>query len=202
MPGLRRRPVHAARGGAATPRSCRSIPNTTRCSRRWRPARRSDVRAADPDGVRRPVPHLDARRRSRAATPEQALKHPNWSMGAQGHDRFRDPDEQGPGTDRGASPVPDAGAQHRCLCPPAIDRRTASSSSATARSSPSSARRTCVSRFRIASAWPDRIDEPARRLTARGNGEPDLRGAGSGSVSGPASARGRPSRRAARLRPS
>ena len=37
MPGLRRCAVHAAGRGEEAPRSCRSIPNTMRCSRRWRP---------------------------------------------------------------------------------------------------------------------------------------------------------------------
>ncbi len=31
-----------------------------------------------------------------AATPQQALRHPNWSMGPKITDRFREPDEQGP----------------------------------------------------------------------------------------------------------
>ncbi len=30
------------------------------------------------------------------ATPAQALKHPNWDMGAKISDRLRDDDEQGP----------------------------------------------------------------------------------------------------------
>ena len=36
----------------------------------------------DPDRQRRAVPHRVGRDRSRAATPAQAVAHPNWSMGA------------------------------------------------------------------------------------------------------------------------
>ncbi len=39
------------------------------------------VDVARPDGVRRPVPRR-ARRTSPASRPEQALRHPTWSMGA------------------------------------------------------------------------------------------------------------------------
>ncbi len=34
------------------------------------------------DGLRRPLPHLDPESANGPATPAQALKHPNWSMGA------------------------------------------------------------------------------------------------------------------------
>lgn len=39
------------------------------------------------------------------ARPEQALKHPNWSMGRQDHHRFRIDDEQGVGGHRGEMAV-------------------------------------------------------------------------------------------------
>ena len=41
----------------------------------------------------------------KAATPEQALRHPNWSMGPKITVDFSEPDEQGPRSDRGVSPV-------------------------------------------------------------------------------------------------
>ena len=50
-------------------------------SRRWR-APPGKHRAHRADGVRRPVPDLDASSSCAKATPEQALRHPNWSMGA------------------------------------------------------------------------------------------------------------------------
>ena len=58
----------------------------------------------------------------RTATVEQALKHPNWIDGRQGHDRFGDADEQGPGGHRGASPLRVAVRADRCAGPSAIDR--------------------------------------------------------------------------------
>ena len=44
-----------------------------------------------------------------AATPEQALKHPNWSMGAKVTIDSATLDEQRPGADRGISPFPGRG---------------------------------------------------------------------------------------------
>ena len=41
--------------------------------------------------------------RIREATPQQAVAHPVWAMGAKISVELGDPDEQGPGTDRGAS---------------------------------------------------------------------------------------------------
>lgn len=48
------------------------------------------------------------------ARPEQALKHPNWSMGRQDHHRFRVDDEQGAGGHRGALAVRHARRENRC----------------------------------------------------------------------------------------
>ena len=98
----------------------------------------------------RAVPHLDARA-MRAATVEQALKHPELVDGPEDHHRLRDHDEQGPRADRGAPSVRRRRRRSsRCWC---IRSRscTAWSSSATARWWRSSARPTCASRSPIAS---------------------------------------------------
>ena len=79
MPGLRRRPVHAPRrrggrdGAAGRFRAQCAVPGDER-----RPARRRAPRDSDRFG--RTVPNLE-REAIQAATLEQALKHPNWSMG-------------------------------------------------------------------------------------------------------------------------
>ena len=80
MPGLRRRPVHAPRREQPAPRCCRSTPSTTRSSRRSAPATREDVRRVILTASGGPFRTwtLEA---IKAATPEQALRHPNWSMG-------------------------------------------------------------------------------------------------------------------------
>ena len=78
--GLRRRSVHAPGGGGRRHRAAgrfraqRTVPGHER-----QPTRGCAPR--DPHGLRRPVPHRE-RRGDRGATVEQALKHPNWSMGA------------------------------------------------------------------------------------------------------------------------
>ena len=58
----------------------------------------------------------------RTATVEQALKHPNWSMGAKVTIDFGDADEQGTGGHRGASPLRPAVGADRRSGPSAIDR--------------------------------------------------------------------------------
>ncbi len=73
------------------------------------------------DRFRRPFPHLDVERLSRA-TPEEALHHPNWSMGAKITIDSATLDEQGPGADRGLSPVPGACRPARRRRAPAVDR--------------------------------------------------------------------------------
>ena len=120
----------------------------------------------------------------RAATREQALKHPNWSMGAEDHHRFRDHDEQGPRADRGASSVRGRAGQARRAGASAVDRPRHGRIPSTARWSRSSARTTCASRSPI--AWPGRTGSRGR---PRGSISPrsatlTLREARSGPLSG------------------
>ena len=110
-----------ARAAPAQP-CCRSIPNTTRCSRRLAPGRREDVRRIDPDRVGRAVPDLVARGDRKAATPEQALRHPNWSMGPKVTIDSATHDEQGSRTDRGASSVRARAGRDRRAGASAVDR--------------------------------------------------------------------------------
>ena len=79
-------------------------------------------RAADPDRLGRPVPRLDHAAQMADATPEQAVAHPNWSMGAKISVDSRDDDEQGPGDDRGRLPVRHAARADRRADPSAVDR--------------------------------------------------------------------------------
>ncbi len=58
----------------------------------------------------------------RAATVEQALQHPNWSMGPKVTIDFGHADEQRPGGDRGPSPVRARTGGNRCTRPPSVDR--------------------------------------------------------------------------------
>ena len=58
----------------------------------------------------------------RAARPEQALNHPNWSMGPKVTIDFGDADEQGARAARSASPVLASRREARCPDPSAIDR--------------------------------------------------------------------------------
>ncbi len=55
------------------------------------------------------------------ATLEQALKHPNWSMGPKNTLEFGDADEQGPRTDRGPSLVRRGRRKARRRCASAVD---------------------------------------------------------------------------------
>ena len=84
--------------------------------------------------------------------------------GTEGHDRFGDADEQGSRTDRGPSSVRAGTGRARRRRPPAIGHPWPGGISATARSSPSSARPTCA--FRSPIAWPGRCawPTPAARL--------------------------------------
>ena len=52
-----------------------------------------------------PFLDLTGRRSSRRSRPEQALRHPTWTMGAEDHDRLGDAREQGPGGHRGTLAV-------------------------------------------------------------------------------------------------
>ena len=122
--------------------------------------------------------------------------------GREGHDRFRNPDEQGPRIDRGSSSVRRSRrATSTSMC---IRNRScmAWSNSATARSSRSLARPTCASRSRI--AWPGRSGWIARPSRARSGTacESDLRGARSGAFPGAALRARRHWGRAARPRQS
>ena len=56
------------------------------------------------------------------ATPAEALRHPNWSMGAKITHQFRHAHEQGPGADRGLSSVSRARRPARHRRAPAVDR--------------------------------------------------------------------------------
>ena len=179
MPGLRRRPVHAPRREQPAPPFCRSTPSTTRSSRRWRRPPRGR-QAHHPDGVGRAVPHLVDARQSQAATPEQALRHPNWSMG--------------PKVTIDSATLMNKGLElieaHHLFALAAARRSTcwcirnrscmAWSNSATARWSRSLARPTCA--FRSPIVWPgrERIDGPARAPRSGRGARPDLRGARSG----------------------
>ena len=100
----------------------------------------------------------------RAATARAGAQASELVDGPQDHHRFRDHVQQGPGTDRGASPVRGRARQSSpCWC---IRNRssTAWSNTATARSLRSSARPTCAFRSRIAWPGPTRIDGPAAKL--------------------------------------
>ena len=81
MPGLRRRSVHAARRREGRNRAAGRF-RTQRVVSVDVGGPRRRCASHDPDGVRWSVPHLRSIEAIRAATPEQALKHPNWSMGA------------------------------------------------------------------------------------------------------------------------
>ena len=89
-----------------------------------------------------------------SATRAEALAHPKWAMGPKIIDRLREPDEQGPRTDRGASPVRDS---RRTSSPWSCIRSrscTGSSPSPTARPSRASPIPTCARRSPIASPIP------------------------------------------------
>ena len=77
-------------------RAHRDLP--VRCAGHHRAEVRRIILTASGGPLRRRARGAAARR----ARPAQALKHPNWSMGAEDHHRLRDPDEQGPRGDRGA----------------------------------------------------------------------------------------------------
>jgi 1-deoxy-D-xylulose-5-phosphate reductoisomerase len=112
----------------------------------------------------------------------QALKHPNWSMGAEDHDRFRDHDEQGPGTDRGASPV-SVPAETNSTCP-SIRSRSCMARGVLRRlgdGAAGGARHARADRALPRLAGADR--RPGARLDLAA-WQPDLRGARSGAVSG------------------
>lgn len=55
-------------------------------------------------------------------TPEQAVAHPNWSMGAKISVEFGDHDEQGPGGDRGGLPLRPAAREDRSPGSSAVGR--------------------------------------------------------------------------------
>ena len=129
-------------------RSCRWIASTTPYFRRSAPAPATDVETDYPDRVRRPVPHVVAggNRGGDAGTGAQASELVD---GAEGHHRFREPDEQRPRSDRGPS--------YFCIKPEGIDVLVHAQSvvhglvafrdgSVTAGSAPP----TCASRSRIA----------------------------------------------------
>ena len=146
-----------------------------------RPARgRAAASSSPPRAVRSAPGRAEA---MRAATPEQALKHPNWSMGAEDHHRFRDADEQRPGTDRGASSVRARARRDRCAGASAIDRPRPGRIPRRLGDRAARRRPTCASRSRI--AWPGRtrIDGPAPRLDLAKIAQLDLRGARPGSLS-------------------
>ncbi len=101
--------------------------------------------------------------RSKTRPPEQALRHPNWSMGRTHHRRFSQHDEQGARTDRGHS-ICSRSRRKRSTCWCIRNRWCMGwSNSATVR--------WCATRFArhahpIAHclAWPRRIDTPSARL--------------------------------------
>ena len=109
--------------------------------------------------------------RRRRAEAERSKKQKAHQLvdGAEGHDRFSQPDEQGPRTDRGPPSVRARSRKSTCWC---IRNRScmAWSNSATARSSPSSAAPTCASRSPI--AWPGRREStgPLRGSAPRAEG--------------------------------
>ena len=120
-------------------------------------------------------PFRDARSpRWRAATPSQAVGHPNWAMGAKISVDQRHHDEQGPGDDRGASSVRLAEERIEVADPPAVDRAQPGRVTRTARRWPSWASRTCACPIAYALGWPARI--PLRRprldLAAVGTARP------------------------------
>ena len=77
---------------------------------------------------------------------QQALSHPNWSMGAKITIDSATLDEQGARADRGLSPVPGRRRPARGGRPPAVDRALPRRAIATARCWRSSARPTCARR--------------------------------------------------------
>ena len=121
VPGLRRRPVHARGAPPWAPRCCRSIPSTTRSSRRCAAADAQWRRAADPDRLGRAVPRLE-RGRDGGRRPSQAVAPPQLVHGRQDQRRQRDDDEQGPRDDRGppSVPVPESGRSRSLVHPQSI----------------------------------------------------------------------------------
>ena len=92
------------RAGEPAPPCCRSIPSTTRSSRRWRrDAARTSTASSSPRRAGRSAPGRS--KQMRAATRRTGAAPSQLVDGPEGHDRFRDHDEQGARTDRGASSV-------------------------------------------------------------------------------------------------
>ena len=90
--------------------------------------------------------------RDESVTPEAALKHPVWSMGAKISIDSRDPDEQGAGGDRGGAAVRPGRSRDRGTGAPAVGDPRHGLLPATAACWPSSARPTCASRS--PTPWP------------------------------------------------
>ena len=123
-----------------------------------RPARgRTPNRA---DRLRRAVPHLVDRRHPQGDG-RAGAQASDLDDGPEDHDQFGNPDEQGSRVDRGPSPVRAGAGGARRRGPSRNRSFTAWSSSATARSSPSLARRICAFRSRI--VWPGRCAWGRRR---------------------------------------
>ena len=79
MPGLRRQPVHAAGGEQRAPPCCRSIPSTTRCSRRSAPARaRTSSASSSPRRAARSAPGRSIRSRRRRRSRRCAIPTGRW----------------------------------------------------------------------------------------------------------------------------
>ena len=120
-------------------------------------------RAHRADGLGRAVPHLEpgaagARHAGAGARASQLVD------GAQDHHQLGDPDEQGPGADRGLSPVSRASRpSSRWSC---IRNRSSMrwSAIATARCWRSWRAPTCARRLPLSLAWPARMAAPTKRI--------------------------------------
>ena len=119
MPGLRRRPVHAPRGGRRRDRAAGRF--RAQCVVPGHERRPAPGRAArDPDRLRGAVSHQD-RSRDQGGDAGAGPAASQLVDGTQGHDRFRDLDEQGPRGHRGLSSVRAQARRDRCAGPSAID---------------------------------------------------------------------------------
>ena len=114
-------PCSCAAPPPPAPRFCRSIPSTTRSFRRSSAGRREDVRRiilTASGGPFRTWP-LEADPQGHAGAGAQTS---DLVDGAEDHDRFRDADEQGARTDRGAASVRAGAGGARCRRASAIGR--------------------------------------------------------------------------------